>query len=163
MINFRKVSGFSSEEVSRLISARILVNIVLVSDDFKKKVLGFKFATTNDSPEEVMGRISQPWLINISIVTPPFWKRWISQETGHECADGCVVLDRDKYACQSIPEIADTIIHEACHVAGYRHISEQDVTSVPYALGTLTKEVSQELLTENNVPDHLAAITSTNS
>lgn len=147
MIKIASAQGFTTAEIQKLQSAIDLLNRVMVSDDFKAGILEFEFDSTNDTALEVYQRLTgQDWAVDFSIVTPPWYKRWFSKEVAHECTDGSVVFDRNKFSAQSLPSVANTALHETCHKAKYGHASAHDYNSVPYGAGNEAEQVANRIV-----------------
>jgi hypothetical protein len=144
MIRIASAQYFTTMELGKFEKAENLANEVMATDQFKKAVTEFDFDTTRDTGTEVYQRLmGQKWSVRFQILTPPWWKRWFSKEVAREDASGLVTFDRNKFQGQDLPSLANTIAHECCHVAGYRHATAHDYASVPYAVGNMVESIAR--------------------
>lgn len=128
MIRVKSATGFTVEERLRLASAVDSANHVMETDSFKLAVITFStsrgisgFTATYDVPVEIYQRLmGTDWAVDFSIASPPWWKFW-TREVAKENSNGLVTFNRKFYDRQDIPSLANTVMHETCHVAGYHH------------------------------------------
>jgi hypothetical protein len=149
MIKIASAHGFTTEEIQRLQSAVSLANQVMTKDSFKDAVLVAEFTNTQDAPPVVLAKLTlKDYPVQFSIETPPWYKRWFSKEVAREVEGVGVIFDRNKYAGEDIPELANTVAHECCHVAGYSHPFYESADrdgSVPYSVGAIVEKLAREV------------------
>lgn len=144
-IKISSLSGATTEEISKIEQALALANQVMGSDAFKVAVMTATFTSTNFDRVTIWTALTQTnYPISLSVVTPPWWKRWFSREVAHENTDGSVVLDRNKLCNEDIPSLANTLAHETCHSAGFVHSSAKDYQSVPYQVGSIVEQLARD-------------------
>jgi hypothetical protein len=131
MIRISSARGFTTAEMQKLQSAVDLANNKMIGVQFQA------WALKNIGPE-ALAKIMEDCTLQFSIETPPWYKRWFSKEVAREVEGVGVIFDRNKYALEDLPSLANTVAHERCHAAGFTHPfwpgPERDA-SLPYRVG----------------------------
>lgn len=138
MLNLGQLQDFTGWELDRLNAACAEVNRALSDAGFGLSVLKTVFDNTDDTSAQIfakilaVGTITRLYCENLG-----WWATHVSRTIAAEAPDGSVTFNRAYFDTQDIPSLANTLLHEACHVAGYSHRSPQDSASVPYGAGNL--------------------------
>lgn len=146
-INVASRSGFSTDEVKRHQSAMDLLEIIINSLEFKKKVLDKKFTTTNKTPQQIYDRIIagnedlQPGVDSEIDITVTMYEA-NNRVVGYTYPDTVRTwVNRKFFKMYELGEIACNAFHEWLHKLGFGHASASDHSSVPYALGYLVEDM----------------------
>jgi hypothetical protein len=152
-LTFASTAGFSTGELAKLDQALARANEVVAAAAFKSLVLAYQkddgtpgFEATTDTAQQVFDKLTAA---DAAIVIAIRSYSWIElgkrREVAHEDSSGGVVLNRRFFTTENLDDLVDTIIHEFCHVRGYHHRSAHDYRSVPYGVGQLAGQVSEQL------------------
>lgn len=141
MIKLGILSDFTDEERSKLELACEVINLAFRSDEFQRTILNAKFDSTTDSNLMIWTRLNGPIQIQrLYCRRLSWWATHVYGTIALESTDGTVTFNRAFFSRQTVESVANTLLHEACHVAGYHHISKNDAPSVPYLVGRLVEQ-----------------------
>ena len=167
MIKLGRLAGFSAKELEKFLNAFELCKLVMSTEAFRFAVEQSKFTDTKATGAFVYHQLmGANHTVNFQISTPPWYKRWLTKEIAREVTGVGVIFNRDKFMNRDLASLASTIAHEICHTASYTHTFWESPLrngSVPYKIGYMVEELARALPKVNEVPEHLAAIESTNS
>lgn len=156
-INFNRGSVYNI-----LMDAMDLVEIVVNSEAFKEKVIGYINSTGNRnytrneglSNEEVYLKLMEgkevldqttPGEMNLYIQQ---YNRWWSKVIGYTKigTSKWMWVNWKFYKNFDASEMASNIVHEWIHLMGFYHDSASDHDSVPYAIGYITRTLAAQYL-----------------
>lgn len=161
-INFGRGSVYNT-----LIDAINLVEIIVNSQTFKERVIGYinsnqvRSYTRNEglTNEEIYLRLMEgrevldqntPGEMNLYIQQ---YNRWWSKVIGYTKIGQSkwMWVNWKFYKYFEASEMASNIVHEWLHLIGFYHDSASDHDSVPYAVGYITRELVQQYLREGTL------------
>jgi hypothetical protein len=156
-VNFNRGSVYNT-----LMDAMNLVEIVVNSETFKEKVIGYinssgmRHYTRNDglSNEEIYLKLMEgkevldqttPGEMNLYLQQ---YNRWWSKVIGYTKIGKSkwIWLNWKFYKGFDASEMASNIVHEWIHLMGFYHDSASDHDSVPYAVGYITRTLATQYL-----------------
>lgn len=145
MILIGTIKGAFNPEVQNIMAGVDMLNKVMASELFKKKVIETKFSETGGlSSREVYQKLcSKAVKIDVIVFTGNYMQNKIYKTVGFEVEEGTVNINR--YFVSTPFEFASNIIHEAQgHSQGFRHDGEKS-TSVPYQLNDIFEACAKEM------------------
>lgn len=138
MIKLGILSDFSDSERAQLQEACVLVNKALIDPVFINELSQAVFDDTADTSAVIVPKLLAPMTITrLYCERLSWWATHVSKTIAFEEPDGTVTFNRAFFDQQSQVSLANTLFHEAAHVAGYSHSSSTDFASVPYQAGDL--------------------------
>lgn len=147
MITLGQLSDFTDSERAQLQAACDLVNKTLADPVFIARLMASKFDSTPDTNDVILANLQKPITITrLYCEYLGFWATHFDKTIAEEEPDGTVTFNRPFFDRQTTPSLANTLFHEACHVAGYHHVSAHDYTSVPYQCGDLLEDFCEQVL-----------------
>ena len=146
MITLGQLSDFSATERAQLQAACDLVNKCLADPAFIAILNGCAYDNTTDDVPTIVKNITAPMtIIRMYCEDMGWWATHWSKTIAEESPDGTVTFNRAFFDDQDSPSLANTLFHEACHVAGYSHYSSTDYASVPYQAGNKLEDYARSL------------------
>lgn len=139
MITLGQLSDFTPGEFGQLQGAAQAVNRALLDTTFIATLLAATYTDTLLSSSQVIQRLMAPLVISrLYCENLGWWATHISKTIASEDSDtGIITFNRAFFDNQDIPSLANTLFHEAAHVAGFAHLKPTDSLSVPYQAGNL--------------------------
>ena len=126
-----------------------VTNCVLANEQFLSEVsLVAKFTSSSHNGYQVVDKIKDSFDKPVVILTErrARWSTVLARRV-----DEYVIFNTRKNP-RSVPEMVNTLVHESLHVAGYGHeynYSPARNLSVPYYVGDIAEEYTQDCLKEN--------------
>lgn len=141
MIKLGQLSDFTDSERMALQKACAIVNACLADDAFIIELGAAKYDNTDDTNPFIIKAITAPMTIMRLYCENLGWMatHWY-HTVAKEAPDGTITFNRAFFDEQSATSLANTLFHEACHVAGYSHSSAKDSMSVPYQASDLLED-----------------------
>ena len=146
-INVTNREGFTDAETKRHVSACKLIEVVVNSAEFKKRVLAKKFATTKKNSQQVYDHI----LTGEEVLQKGHdYEMDVDVRMYHEKNNVVgytynsvkwTMLNRYVTSGYSEGGIAGNLMHEWLHKLGYGHSSASDHSSVPYHIGYMVRDM----------------------
>ena len=130
------------------------LNVIINSEEFKKRVLAFRFTSTqglkNDQIYSVImsGKEKLTPLENYSWdFQVKFYTKRLSKVVGYTYPSITYIYCNTKFFDKhDIAEVAANFAHEYCHKLGFDHKSASEHTSIPYAIGYIIRDLIKENL-----------------
>lgn len=161
-INFNRGSVYDT-----MMEAIEMVELIINSETFKEKVIGFintngeRSYTRNEglTNEEVYLRLMEgkevvdqqtPGEMNLYIQQ---YHRWWSKVIGYTKIGSSKFMwvNWKFYKNFAASEIASNIVHEWIHLMGFYHDSASDHDSVPYAIGYITRNLVEQYIKSGRI------------
>lgn len=146
-VNVTKRTGFTNAELKRHQSAMVLVEIVVNSSEFKKRVLARKFTTTKKTAQQIYDHIMTGEEVlqkgvdyEMDADIEMYYKK--NNVVGYTYPNVTTTwINRYVTSDYDEEDIAGNFFHEWLHKLGYGHSSASDKSSVPYAIGYIVRDM----------------------
>lgn len=173
-VDLDALSGFSAADKTKIGQAAEAMSEALSSEDFKQAVLHFTYdgkeqfsnnqladaagntvATTMsnqqiydtmmESRETYLNNVDETAHINLTLYTPPFYKKWSVVGYGYP-GQPQIFMNWYYFNSYDIAQVAANIAHEWTHKLGFDHDYNRTARrpySVPYGVGCLVENLAQ--------------------
>lgn len=145
MITLGKVQDFSADELVLLQQDNAIVNKALLDPKFIAILMAATYENTNDDNATIVKNITAAITVStMSCEDLGWWATHRSHTIAEEDVDGSITVNRPLYDAQDQSARCNTILHEACHCAGYSHAYSTQYLSVPYQAGNLLEQYLED-------------------
>lgn len=145
LIDIERCTNFSAEGIEKLKDAQVVLDKVLVSPRFVRKVLESSFRETGGLSNEQIAKIMREDY-RVRVARYRSWKTWsrvVAYVTGR---GGDLIHYHSKFFDHNTPvEVASTILHETAHLKGFGHAYKPWGSTVPYSMNKILEDVAREL------------------
>ena len=141
-----RITGASEIEKAMIIHALSYVKAVVYSPAFYTSVMAASFTTTDGCTNEQIYKAftTQSIVVNVDDYTGSWKANHVSKTMGYENGDGYVHANR-VFVYEAIG-MASLILHEVAHQLGFRHISPNESTSIPYTMNRIFELINKQQL-----------------